>query len=60
MYVATAPDPTTIATTLATNVGGQILDTVTGVAPVLIPTFLGLWAVRYVLGKLKMNKAKGI
>jgi hypothetical protein len=60
LATTTPPTPTQTATSLATDIGGQIVDTVTGVAPVLVPTFLGLWAVQYVLKKLKMNKARGI
>lgn len=56
--LAVAPDPTTIATTLAGNVGGQLVDTVTGVAPILVPFFLAIWAVRFVLGKFGLNHAK--
>lgn len=52
-----APDPTTIATSLADNVGGQLVDTVTGVAPVLVPFFLAIWAIRFVLGKFGLNRA---
>lgn len=53
-----AGDPADIAGTLATNVGGQMLTTLVGVLPVLVPTLLGFWALSLVTKKLGIFKAK--
>lgn len=54
--IATAPDPTAVASTLATNVGGQLVDTVVGVLPVIVPALLSLWALAFVMRKFGLGK----
>jgi uncharacterized membrane protein len=54
--LATTPDPTAVATTLATNVGGQLVDTVVGVLPVIVPALLSLWALAFVMRKFGLGR----
>lgn len=55
--MATTPvDPTAVATTLASNVGGQLVDTVVGVLPVIVPVLLALWALSFVMHKFGLGK----
>jgi uncharacterized membrane protein len=51
-----APDPTTVATTLANNVGGQLVNTVVGVLPVIVPALLSLWALAFVMRKFGLGR----
>lgn len=51
-----APDPTAVATTLAGNVGGQLVDTVVGVLPVIVPALLSLWALAFVMRKFGLGR----
>lgn len=51
-----APDPTAVASTLAQNVGGQLVTTVVGVLPVIVPALLSLWALSFVMKKFGLGK----
>ncbi len=56
---AQTPDPAAVAGALANSAGGQLIDTIVGVIPVLIPVMLTLWAIGLVLrktGVLKKSK----
>ena len=56
---AQTPDPAAVAGQLAGTAGGQLIDTIVGVIPVLIPVMLTLWAISLVLrktGVLKKSK----
>ena len=50
------PDPTAVASTLAQNVGSQLVSTVVGVLPVIVPALLSLWALGFVMKKFGLNK----
>jgi len=54
--LAVAPDPAAIATTLTTDVGGQVLDTATSLAPVVVPFVLALAAIGWVMRKFNLKK----
>ena len=56
--IPAAIDPAGVAGTLATNVGGQMVDTLVAVLPVLVPTLLAFWALSLVTKKLGIFKAK--
>jgi hypothetical protein len=56
MALSVAPDPTAIATTLATDVGGQVIDTATSLAPVAVPFVLAMTAIAWVLKKFGLKK----
>lgn len=56
MALSTAPDPTAIATTLAGDVGGQVIDTATSLAPVAVPFVLAMTAIAWVLRKFGLKK----
>jgi len=53
---AAVPSPDAVATSIVNSAGGQLLDTITSVVPVLIPVMLGLWAISWVLGKLGLKR----
>lgn len=56
MALSVAPDPTAIATTLATDVGGQVISTATSLAPVAVPFVLAMTAIGWVLRKFGLKK----
>lgn len=56
MSFTVAPDPTAIATTLSTDVGGQVIDTAVSLAPVAVPFVLAMTAIGWVLRKFGLKK----
>lgn len=60
MSFTVAPDPTAIATTLTTDVGGQVIDTATSLAPVAVPFILALTAIGWVMKKFGLKKKAGL
>ncbi len=52
------PDPTTIGTNLANTAGNTILNTAVAVIPVLVVVLAGFWAIRLVMKKLGLGRAK--
>lgn len=52
----TPPDATAISTTLANNVGGQVIDTAVSLAPVAVPFVLAMTAIGWVLRKFGLKK----
>ncbi len=54
--LAVPPDPTAVATTLADNVGGELVNTVVGVLPVIVPALLSLWALAFVMRKFGLGR----
>jgi hypothetical protein len=51
-----SPDPGTIATALASDVGGQVVGAAVAIAPVAVPFVLGLTAIGWVLKKFGLKK----
>lgn len=56
MSLSVAPDPAAIATTLATSVGGQVVDTAVSLAPVAVPFVLAMTTIGWVLRKFGLKK----
>lgn len=56
MAASAPPDPTGVATTLANNVGSQLVNTVVGVLPVIVPALLSLWALAFVMRKFGLGR----
>lgn len=52
----TAPDASATATTLANNVGNQVIDTAIDLAPVAVPFVLAMTAIGWVLSKFGLKK----
>ena len=57
---AVAPNPTGIATTLTTNVGGQVIDTAVALAPIAVPFVLAMTAIGWVLRKFGLKKSASL
>lgn len=57
---ATMPDPATIAGNLVDNAGGQYLNGVVDILPLLIPFLLGLWALGFIWTKVKPKRKGGV
>lgn len=57
---ATTPDATSIATTLAGNVGDQVIDTAVSLAPVAVPFILAMTAIGWVLRKFGLKKSASL
>lgn len=60
MAATTPIDPTAIAGGLATDIGGQLIDVVTGVLPVLVPVLAAFWAIRFVVQKVGLGGRAGV
>lgn len=58
--MAVAPDATGIATTLANDVGGQVIDTAVALAPVAVPFVLAMTAIGWVLRKFGLKKSASL
>ena len=58
MYATTPtpPDATAVATSLAGNVGDQVIDTAVSLAPVAVPFVLAMTAIGWVLRKFGLKK----
>lgn len=56
----TPPDATAVATTLAGNVGGQVIDTAVALAPVAVPFVLAMTAIGWVLRKFGLKKSASL
>lgn len=54
--MATTPDATALATSLAGNVGDQVIDTAVALAPVAVPFVLAMTAIGWVLRKFGLKK----
>ena len=57
---ATPPDSTSIATSLAANVGDQVIDTAVSLAPVAVPFVLAMTAIGWVLKKFGLKKSASL
>lgn len=52
----TAVDPVSTATTLTSNVGGQVVDAAVGIAPIAVPVVLALTAMGWVMRKFGLKR----
>jgi hypothetical protein len=57
---STMPDPATIAGDLVNNAGGQYLNGVVDILPLLIPFLLGLWALGFIWLKVRPKRTGGV
>jgi len=57
---AVVPSPEAIAGDIVDTAGTQLLATIVAVVPLLIPVLLGLWAISWVLRKLRLNRAANV
>jgi hypothetical protein len=55
-----APDPTAVATTLVTDVAGQVVSASVGIAPVAVPAMLTLAAISWALNKFGLKRKRGL
>lgn len=60
MIPITTPNPATVATTLVTDVGGQVVDASVAIAPVAVPFMLALTAISWALSKFGLKKKAGL